>query len=80
MLLVQAEQKMMAQSQQVVLLVDASKFGQQALAQLCPLDQIDIVVTDATLSQEHRDAVKAAGCELIVAEAGNGTAAAEEKH
>ena len=72
MLLVQAEQRMMAQSQQVVLLADSSKFGQQALAQLCGLDQIDIVVTDSAISPEHCDAVKAAGCELIIAEPGNG--------
>ena len=71
MLLVQAEQRMMAQSQQVVLLADSSKFGQQALAQLCQLDQMDIVVSDSALATEHRDAVRAAGCELIIAENGN---------
>ena len=67
-MLVQAEQRMMQQVQKVVLLADSSKFGQQALSTLCRLDEIDVVVSDAGLSAEHREAVRAAGCELIVVE------------
>jgi DeoR family fructose operon transcriptional repressor len=66
-LLVQAERKMMAQAQQVILLADASKFGQQALAKLCELNEIDIVVTDASISDKDRAQIQSAGCELIVA-------------
>lgn len=68
LLLVQAEQKMMQQAQQIVLLADASKFGQQALAQLGALSEIDVVVSDARLGEEHRRQVQAAGCELILAD------------
>src|SRR5688572_13220686 len=68
LLLVQSERRMMAQAQQVVLLADATKFGQQALAQLGKLDEVDVVVTDSALSEEHREQVRAAGCELIVAD------------
>ena len=68
LLLVQAEQRMMAQAQQVILLADSTKFGQQALARLCALSEIDIVVTDAGISDSHRDQVRHAGCDLIVAE------------
>lgn len=70
LLLVQAERRMIQQSQQVVLLADSSKFGQQALAKLGGLDEIDIVVSDSALAQEQRAAIKAAGCELIVADGG----------
>jgi len=68
MLLVQAEQRMMEQTQEVVLLADSGKFGQQALSRLCPLSEIDIVVSDENLAPEQRDLVRAAGCELIIAE------------
>jgi DeoR/GlpR family transcriptional regulator of sugar metabolism len=68
LLLVTAEQRMMEQSQQVVLLADGEKFGQQALARLCELSEIDIVVSDSSLAEEHRKAILDAGCELIVAE------------
>lgn len=67
LLLVKAEQRMMEQAQQTVLLVDSTKFGQQALARLCGLDDIDIVVTDAELGDEHRRVVERAGCQLILA-------------
>jgi DeoR/GlpR family transcriptional regulator of sugar metabolism len=68
LLLVQSERRMMQQAQQVILLADATKFGQQALAQLGKLDEVDIIVTDASLSSDHREQIRAAGCELIIAE------------
>jgi DeoR family fructose operon transcriptional repressor len=69
LLLVQAEQQMMRQVQQVVLLADSTKFGQQALATLCDLSQVHVVVTDADIEPEHREAIKKAGCDLLVADA-----------
>ena len=56
----------MAQSQQTVLLVDSSKFGQQSLTRLCGMDKVDVVVSDAGLSREMQDQVRAAGCRLIL--------------
>jgi DeoR/GlpR family transcriptional regulator of sugar metabolism len=67
LLLVQSERRMMDQAQQVVLLADSTKFGQQALAQLGKLDEVDVVVTDSGLNDGHRQQVRDAGCELIVA-------------
>jgi DeoR family transcriptional regulator, fructose operon transcriptional repressor len=67
LLLVQSERQMMSQSQRVVLLVDSSKFGQQALSRLCGLEEIDVVVSDDGLAEEHRTAVRTAGCDLIIA-------------
>jgi DeoR/GlpR family transcriptional regulator of sugar metabolism len=68
LLLVQAERRMMAQAQQVVLLADSSKFGQQALARLGTLDEIDIIVTDIKPTEEDAARIQGAGCELIIAE------------
>jgi DeoR family transcriptional regulator, fructose operon transcriptional repressor len=68
MLLVQAEQRMMEQAQEVVLLADSGKFGQQALSRLCPLNEIDVVVSDDALGPDHRDQIRAAGCQLIIAD------------
>jgi DeoR/GlpR family transcriptional regulator of sugar metabolism len=70
LLLVAAERRMTEQSQQVVLLADSGKFGQQSLVRLCDLSEIDIVVSDANLAPEHRQAVEKAGCELIIADEG----------
>ena len=71
LLLVSAERRMMEQAQQVVLLVDSGKFGQQALARLCGLGDIDIVVADAGLTAEQREQVRSAGVQLVVAEDNN---------
>jgi DeoR/GlpR family transcriptional regulator of sugar metabolism len=68
LLLVEAEQRMMRQVQQVVLLLDSSKFGPRALAKLCGLDAIHVVVTDAGIDGAHRKQVEHAGCSLIVAQ------------
>jgi DeoR/GlpR family transcriptional regulator of sugar metabolism len=68
LLLVQSERRMMEQAQEVVLLVDSSKFGQQALARLGDLSEVDTVVTDAAIPAEHRNAIEGAGCQLIVAD------------
>jgi len=68
LLLVQAEKKMIQQSQQVVLLVDQSKFGQQALSKLCELNQVHTIVTDSEPPAADRKLIEAAGCRLIVAE------------
>ena len=67
LLLVQAEKRMMDQAQQVVLLADSGKFGQQALAKLCDLTDVDIVVTDPGITADQLKQVHDAGCELIVA-------------
>jgi len=67
LLLVQSERKMMEQAQEVVLLVDSTKFGQQALARLGDLAEVETVVTDSALSADHRQAIQAAGCQLIIA-------------
>ncbi len=67
LLLVLSERKMMQQSQQVVLLADSGKFGQQALSRLGSLSEIDVVVSDSGLSAEHQKQIRDAGCELILA-------------
>jgi DeoR family fructose operon transcriptional repressor len=67
LLLVQAERRMMEQAQQVVLLADSGKFGQQALARLGDLAEVNVVVSDSGLPEEQRRAVRKSGCELIIA-------------
>jgi len=68
LLLVAVEKQMMQQAQRIVLLADSEKFGQQALAKLCPLSEVDVVVSDEGLSQEQRKLVRKAGCELVIAD------------
>lgn len=68
-LLVETERAMMACAQEVVLVADQSKFNRQALAWLCDLDRLDVVVTDPGVPPELRDALDAAGVRLRIASA-----------
>jgi len=68
LLLVQSERRMMEQAQEVVLLADSSKFGQQALSRLGELSEVDVVVTDSGIGEEHRREIEGAGCRVVVAE------------
>ena len=46
-MMVAVEQQMIRAADQVILVVDHTKFGTKSLAKLCDLDEIDILVTDA---------------------------------
>jgi DeoR/GlpR family transcriptional regulator of sugar metabolism len=66
-LLVESERAMMRRGDEVVILADSTKFGRQALAQLCELAAVDTLISDAALAPEHRRLVDDAGVRLIVA-------------
>lgn len=66
-LLLQAERRLMERADELVLLVDSSKFDGSAGHVVCPLDAIDVLVTDEALSAENRRLVEDAGVQLIIA-------------
>lgn len=65
--LVAAERRLIDRAEQVVLLVDSSKFGDTSGAIVCGLDEVDVVITDAGISDQARAMVAAAGPQLIIA-------------
>ena len=48
-------QAIIRRAQQTVLVVDSAKFGTNAFAAVCGLDEIDVVVSDENLDDEFRD-------------------------
>jgi DeoR family ulaG and ulaABCDEF operon transcriptional repressor len=66
-LLIQAEQKLIDQAEELVVLVDSSKFRQRSSLILCPLDRITTVVTDEGLEDRDAKMLEAAGITLVVA-------------
>ncbi len=68
--LIQAEQKLMSRADQLIVLVDSSKFRTSASFVVCALDAIDVVVTDAGITEAERAMLQAEGIEVIVAEPG----------
>jgi DeoR family ulaG and ulaABCDEF operon transcriptional repressor len=66
--LIQAEQKLMNKADQLIVLVDSSKFRTSASFVVCALDTIDVVVTDAGVTEAELAMLRGAGIEVIVAE------------
>ena len=75
-LLIQAEQKLLNQAEELVLLVDSSKFANRSSLILCRLERVHTVITDEGISTRDAKTVEQAGIRLIVAarEAGEGEA------
>lgn len=69
-LLIQAEQKLIGQADELVVLVDSSKFEQRSSLVLCPLARIDTVITDERISDKAAAMLEAAEINLILAASG----------
>ena len=66
-LLIQAEQKLIDQADELVVLIDSSKFRQRSSLILCRLARISTVVTDAGLEDRDAKMLEDAGVSLVVA-------------
>ncbi|WP_263081033.1 DeoR/GlpR family DNA-binding transcription regulator [Endozoicomonas sp. Mp262] len=59
--------KMLARANRKVLLADSSKYGASSMKTICPLDELDVIVTDNKFSDENVQAIKEVGGNLIMA-------------
>lgn len=66
-LLIQAEQKLIGQADELIVLADSSKFKQRSSLVLCALDKVDTVITDEGISDKAASMLEAADVTLIVA-------------
>jgi DeoR family fructose operon transcriptional repressor len=66
-LLVGTDRAMMSVADEVVFVVDSSKFGHQSLVQLCPLEAVRNLVVDNGLTEDWRSKLLARGVNLSVA-------------
>lgn len=69
-LLIRAEEKLMKQADDLVVLVDSSKFEQRSSLVLCGLERISTLITDDRISDSAAAMLEAADVELIVAKSG----------
>lgn len=74
-LLIQAEQKLINQADELVVLADSSKFRERSSLLLCPLTRIHVVITDEGIADREAKMLEAADIRLIVAQ----TAASDKK-
>ncbi|NBO20929.1 MAG: DeoR/GlpR transcriptional regulator [Rhodobacteraceae bacterium] len=69
-LLIQAEQKLIGQADELVILADSGKFSIRSSLILCPLSRIHAVITDENISDRDASMLEAADIRLIVAQTG----------
>ena len=70
-LLIQAEQKLISQADELIVLVDSTKFRTRSSLILCGLERVHTVITDRGIRDEDRQMLEAAGVRLVVAAAGD---------
>jgi DeoR family ulaG and ulaABCDEF operon transcriptional repressor len=68
-LLIQAEQKLIDQADELVVLVDSSKFHKRSSLILCGLKRIATVITDSGIEDRHASMLESAGVNLVIANA-----------
>lgn len=64
--LVASERRFMERAETVIVLADASKFENSSGNVVCPLEEIDILITDARISEQNAQSIESAGIRLIV--------------
>lgn len=67
-LLIQAEQKLIDQADELVVLIDSSKFHKRSSLILCGLKRIATVITDSGIEDRHAAMLEGAGVHLVVAD------------
>jgi DeoR family ulaG and ulaABCDEF operon transcriptional repressor len=66
-ILVGAERGLMDRADEIIVLVDSTKFDGSSGHVVCPLEDIDVVVTDAGVAPEHAQMLERAGVRLAIA-------------
>ena len=61
----QTDRKMVERAARVIVVCDSSKIGSSALSSICPLSEVDELITDVDAPAEPLDAVRRAGVEVI---------------
>ncbi len=64
----QVKRAMMKSAYQVYILADSSKFDQTYLSIVCPLSQVDCLITDSGITEKAINQAKDCGLDLIIAD------------
>ena len=69
-LVVQAEEKLISQADELIVLVDSSKFERRSSLVLCGLDKVSRIVTDDGIPETARRMLEQSGVELTLVRPG----------
>lgn len=60
------QRQMNQNSSRTIVIADSSKFGRASLVKICPIREVDVIITDSGLPEHMRQAFLEIGAELIV--------------
>jgi len=63
----EVKKRMIMAAGRTVVLADGSKIGSAELVQLCPLEEVDLLITGESADATAVDALREAGCEVQIA-------------
>ncbi|MEO0033094.1 MAG: hypothetical protein RIS94_2852 [Pseudomonadota bacterium] len=66
--LVAAERRLIDRAEELILLVDSSKFENRSGTIVCELDEVDTIITDAGIPDSMAKAIRDAGVNLVIAD------------
>ena len=66
-LVIQSEQKLMRQAEELIVMVDSSKFRKRSSLILCPLENVSTIITDEGVPEDAVRMVGDAGITLVIA-------------
>jgi DeoR family ulaG and ulaABCDEF operon transcriptional repressor len=69
-LLIKGEQKLIRQTEELIVLADSSKFQPRGSLIFCPLERIDRLITDDDAPEEALEMLAGAGVDVIIAPTG----------
>ena len=58
---------MLKASQEIILVMDSSKFNKRSVSRIAHFSEVDTVVSDTDMTEEVREKIRALGCELMLA-------------
>lgn len=58
--------KMMRAASRTIVLADSSKFGQRGFGRICPLEDVDVIVTDSRIPEQMVALIEEAGVDLVI--------------
>jgi len=67
-LVIQSEQKLIGQTDELVVLADSSKFERRSAMLICSLERIDILITDDRITDSSVNMLESAGVQVIIAD------------
>lgn len=60
------QQQMIRNASQTIVLADSSKFGQASLVKICPVSDVNLIITDSGISKDLLPVFQKAGTQLII--------------